>query len=407
MTDHVIIVGSGPAGLTAAAALAPTCTVTVLERQPQAGGIPRHSAHTGYGLRDRRRVMTGPSYAGALLADALAAGAHVRTQATVTGWAVQCAVEVTSPQGREVISANAIVLATGARERPRAARGIPGDRPAGVMTTAQLQETVHLQHRPVGTRAVVLGSELVSWSAVLTLRDSGCRTVALVTAAPHREAPGAIGFAGRIGLSVPVLTDTQVVAIEGHGRVTGVRLRHRPTGRETVLDCDTVITSGDWIGEFELARSLGVPLAPGRRAPLADAALRVTPDGVFAAGNVVHPADQADVCALDGRHVAASVARFLAGDRTPPPAVAVEPGEGLAWVAPGLWRPGERAARERLLSWPTQRRDLPVIVALQAGRIVGRRRLAWPSSPGRVLRIPAGLLDGVRAADGPVTVGLA
>ena len=67
------------------------------------------------------------------------------------------------------------MLATGARERPRPARLIPGDRRAGVYTTGQLQNLVHLQHGEVGTRAVVVGAELVSWSAVLTLRQAGCR----------------------------------------------------------------------------------------------------------------------------------------------------------------------------------------------------------------------------------------
>ena len=51
-----------------------------------------------------------------------------------------------------LVGAGAILLATGARERPRAARLIPGDRPAGVYTTGQLQNLVHLHHRAPGTR---------------------------------------------------------------------------------------------------------------------------------------------------------------------------------------------------------------------------------------------------------------
>ena len=406
MADRVVIVGSGPAGLTAAAALARSCEVTVLERQPEPGGIPRHSDHTGYGLRDLRRVLAGPRYARVLVDTAMSAGAQVRTQATVTGWAGPRALEVTSPRGREVIDADAVLLATGARERPRAARMIPGERPAGIMTTAQLQETVHLLHRSVGTRAVILGTELVSWSAVLTLREAGCATVAMVTDEPRAQAPGPLTSAGRLALRVPVLTGAQVLAIEGHGRVTGVRVRERSSGRETTLACDTVITSGDWIGEYELARSRGVALAPGRRAPITDASLRLTDDGVFAAGNVVHPADQADVCALDGRHVAESISRWLAGERSVPSGVPVLPGRGMAWIAPAIWRPGETTARDRVLMWPTEHRALPQLVTEQDGQRIGHVRLPWPSAPGRVLRAPASLMSGVRADAGPVTVGL-
>jgi phytoene dehydrogenase-like protein len=75
LTPDVAVVGGGPAGLTAARDLALSgLSVIVLEREPEAGGIPRHSDHSGYGVRDRRRVMSGPQYAARLVADAHDAG---------------------------------------------------------------------------------------------------------------------------------------------------------------------------------------------------------------------------------------------------------------------------------------------------------------------------------------------
>ena len=59
----------------------------MLEREAQAGGIPRHSDHTGYGLRDLRRLMTGPAYARHLRPGRSDAGAVVQTRSMVTGWA--------------------------------------------------------------------------------------------------------------------------------------------------------------------------------------------------------------------------------------------------------------------------------------------------------------------------------
>ena len=178
MTDEhvsVAIVGGGPSGLTAAAALARQVdgTVLVIEREAETGGIPRHSDHLGYGIRDLRRFVSGPAYAKRLTAAAQDAGAVLETEAMVTGWAGERQLRVTSPRGIRTVTADAVVLATGARERPRPARLVPGDRPDGVYTTGQLQNLVHLHHARVGSRAVVVGAELVSWSAVLTLPLSG------------------------------------------------------------------------------------------------------------------------------------------------------------------------------------------------------------------------------------------
>ena len=58
---RVAVIGGGPSGLTAAAALAGHVDgeVRVIEREDVAGGIPRHSDHLGYGVRDLRRVRLG------------------------------------------------------------------------------------------------------------------------------------------------------------------------------------------------------------------------------------------------------------------------------------------------------------------------------------------------------------
>src|SRR5207248_11345898 len=108
--------------------------------------------------------------------------------------------EVPSPQGRELIQARTVILATGARERPRSARLIPGDRAPGVYTTGQLQNIVHLKDGKVGRRAVVVGAELVSYSAVLTLKYAGSQTVLLTSEYRSTESYGVCNYVGRIPL---------------------------------------------------------------------------------------------------------------------------------------------------------------------------------------------------------------
>ncbi|MER5439714.1 FAD-dependent oxidoreductase [Streptomyces sp. NPDC002790] len=413
LTPDVLIIGAGPAGLTAAAGLKRQGTkdVMVVDREESAGGIPRHSDHTGYGLRDLRRVLTGPAYARLLVRRATEAGADIRTRTMVTGWADDTTdhltVDVTSPEGRYQIRPRAMVLATGARERPRTARRVPGDRPHGVYTTGQLQNLVHLHHQEVGRRAVIVGGELVSWSAALTLREAGCTPALMVSQYQKAESYGAFNAAGRTVLRVPVATRSRVTRIIGKGRLQAVEIEHLDTGKRRTVDCDTVVFTGDWIPDHELARTGGIALDEGTLGPLTDTALRTSRPGVFAAGNLLHPVDTADIAALDGKHVAEQVLHHLHSSRPLDDGVRLIADAPFRWVAPQILRQGDPApARDRLLLWTDTFVRFPKVTVRQDGRTVAQKKLAWPAAPGRVFRIPSSVLAEVSPTGGPVHIGL-
>ncbi|WP_123025200.1 NAD(P)/FAD-dependent oxidoreductase [Mycolicibacterium stellerae] len=406
----VAIVGGGPSGLTAAAALAPRVDggVLVIEREAETGGIPRHSDHPGYGMRDLKRFICGPAYARRLTSMALDAGATLETQAMVTNWAGERRLQITSPRGVRTVTADAVVLATGARERPRPARLVPGDRPDGVYTTGQLQNLVHLHHAHVGNRALIVGAELVSWSAVLTLREAGCATAGMVSGYPRSEAYAAFRVPGRFLMEGPVFTRSRVVGIDGKDRVRAAVVENIETGERTIVDCDTVVFTGDWIPDHELARTGGLAMDPATRGPVVDAGLRTSSPGVFAVGNLLHPVDTADGAALDGRHVAAAVCGWLDHRDEPPKAVRIRTGAPLRWVTPQLVSPeGGVAARGDLLFWVDEYRRLPKLRAVQDGRTLAMKRTPWPAAPGRVYRAPWSLVAAADPAGGDVTVSFA
>jgi hypothetical protein len=138
-----------------------------------------------------------------------------------------------------------------------------------------------------------------------------------------------------------------------------------------------------------------------------DTALRTQVDGVFAAGNVLHPVDTADVAALDGAAVADAVCRYLDGQVPGEDHVRLYAGEPFRWVAPAILRPGDPAPpRGRLLLWTDRYVRAPRLAVSQNGRIVARTRIWWPAAPGRVFRVPSDILDPVDRRGGPVTLGL-
>jgi thioredoxin reductase len=323
----VVIVGGGPSGLSAATEIRRSGVgrVVVIEREEQAGGIPRHSDHLGYGIRDLRRVMSGPRYAARLVETATHIGVEMRTGTTALD---VCGSAVTLADGT-VLRADAVVLATGVRERPRAARLVPGDRPAGVFTTGSIQQLTALHHQQIGRNAVVVGAEHVSFSAILSLHHGGCRTVAMVTSLPRHQTYGLLRLATATLHRVPVHTGVGVAEVVGRGRVDAVVLTD---GRR--IACDTVVFTGDWIPDHELARRAGTVIDRGSRSPAVNSSFQTSQPGVFAIGNLVHPAETADLCALDGRTVAASICEWLVDGRWPgtvSPIAVVPP---IAWAAP-------------------------------------------------------------------------
>jgi len=411
VSTEVAIIGAGPAGLSAASRLAGTHRrrVLVLDREQSAGGIPRHSDHLGYGIRDLRTFISGPAYAHRLTRRAETAGARIVTRAMVTAINPDNSLDVTTPEGLQRITAAALVLATGARERPRPARLIPGDRPAGVYTTGHLQNIVHLHHGTVGKRAVVVGAELVSWSAVMTLRHAGADTVLVTSQYRSPESYGVFNLGGRAMFRVPIATRSRLTRIIGRPTVQAVEIENLDSGERRVINCDTVVFTGDWIPDHELARSAGIEIDPATKGPLVDTALHTSRQGVFAAGNVVHPVDTADIAALDGMFVADEVHRCLSSPgKATTPVLRLKPGSTLRWLAPGLLSPDAAGPpRGRLLAWTDHLVRFPKVTVSQGGRVIAAKRLPWPATPGRVFRIPASLLDRLDPHHGDATVDIA
>ncbi|MGW3128675.1 FAD-dependent oxidoreductase [Streptomyces sp. NPDC001123] len=333
----VLVVGSGPAGLAAAAriALAGAGRVEVLEREPEAGGVPRYCAYGGFGTWTR--PLTGPAYTRLLVEAAARAGAVVRTGVTVLDWAGSAAprrgvglhemcgcrrvgatghdgaavdtrqaerfgLATVGVRGPETVTARAVVLATGAYERPRAARLIPGTRPAGIYTGGELQQAVHRYRQPIGGRAVVVGAEDVSYVAAGTVRAAGAEVVAMVTDRP-RAAGSVRAMDARLRSRIPLLTGTAVTEIRGQGRLSGVRIRHRD-GRTGVLACDTVVFTGDFAAEDELARRgrIALPAGPG---PYTDR------PGVFAVGGLRQPGLDVRAATREGVEAGRAVLEWL------------------------------------------------------------------------------------------------
>ena len=303
------IIGGGPAGLSAAreATRLGIRRVVVLEREAEAGGAVRHCGHLGFGMMDFYRLWTGPNYARHLRA--ATSDIDIRTSHSVLALEPDGQLSVSTPGGMRRFSAQRVLLATGIREKPRAARLVSGARPFGVLTTGALQRIVYLQNRMPCRNPVVIGTELVSFSTLLTLRDGNVRLAAILTENLKSESPFGVATAARLFFGIPVKTGVKILSIEGHGIVEGIKIEWK--GRQETIPCDSVIFSGQWVPEASLMHAHPVGIDSITLGPLVDDNFRTGDPTLFAAGNVRFSVRSAGACALEGRKAARRIASDL------------------------------------------------------------------------------------------------
>jgi thioredoxin reductase len=308
---EVLIIGGGPAGLAAAAELrrVGVTDIVVIEREQHAGGVPRHCGHLGFGWSEFRRVLTGPAYARRLIA--AANGIDLRTGVTALKLERDGRVRVLTSTGMETLSGQRVLLALGTRETPRATRLVSGTRPWGVFTTGSLQQLVYLAKLKPCTRAVIVGSELVSFSNLLTMRHAGIKVMAMLEPSPHVIAPRAAAWIARVAFGTRILTGARLIAVQGKHGVTGVEIERQ--GVVERIACDGVIFSGQFLPEAALLKSSHLAMDPRTGGPVVDQYGRCSDASYFAAGNLLRSVEASWTVWREGRDVARAIFASLRG----------------------------------------------------------------------------------------------
>lgn len=301
---EVIIVGGGPAGMAAAVKLSDLAfrDVLILEKEERTGGVLRQCIHPGFGLIKFGKNYTGPEYGRIYREMVDKTETEVMFSTTVTDIRQEGSlVKVTAgtPGGERVFLADAVILASGCRERSRGSLEIPGTRPAGVYSAGTAQALMNLRGLKVGEMIVIVGSGDIGLIMARRFTLEGSRVLGVIE---KEEKPG--GFARNIkecleDFGIPLRTGSQVVEIEGRKRVEAVKVRDA-AGREERLLCDTVILAAGLVPE--------------------DGMVSGTVPGLFYCGNVLYVHDLVDNVSVSGEEAAFAAAAYLLGrgdDDTP------------------------------------------------------------------------------------------
>ncbi len=346
LETDVLVIGAGPAGLAASTILARTARVLVVEREAYAGGIPRHCGHSPFGMREFHRLMKGPDYASALVKRAKAAGVQIATGVNVVRLEPGPRVTVTSDAGVSEISARFVLFATGVRESSRAQRLIGGEKPGGILPTGALQGLVYLEGKRPFRRPVILGTELVSFSAIMTCLHAGIKPLAMIEPNAQATARWPAALFPRLK-GIPLHLSTSIRSIEGRERVERVVIDG--PGGTRAIETDGVIISGKFRPEATLLDGSHLAKDTATGGPVVDNFGRCSDPAYFAAGNLLRPVETAGWSWAEGVAVAGSIGAALAGtlrqDTTHPVTLT---GDALAWVMPQRIADAGNSAHTRL-----------------------------------------------------------
>jgi thioredoxin reductase (NADPH) len=307
----VIIIGSGPAGYTAAVYAARAQLKPLVFEGTQFGGALMTTTevenYPGF-----REGITGPELMDQMREQALRFGADLRMEdvdaVDLTGEVKKVTV------GDEVHQARSVILAMGAAARHL---GVPGEEALtgmGVSTCATCDGFFFRDEDIV----VVGGGDSAMEEATFLTRFA--RSVTLIHRRDEFRASKIMIERARANDKITFLTNTEITEIEGSPKVTGVRLRDNVTGEESKLAVTGVFVAIGHDPRSELVRgqvdldAAGYVLTAASRGEVSNPLSTATSiDGVFAAGDLVdHTYRQAITAAGSGCSAAMDTERWLA-----------------------------------------------------------------------------------------------
>ena len=311
----VVIIGGGPAGIGTAVGLAKRGVgpVVLIERRAKLGGTPMGYRKKPGGVPTfvewtRGRVVFGEELAGRMAKRLAKTDTAIRLGTQVTKIdPAEKRLTLLGPDGVRELTADAVVLAAGAREQTPAEKGwLAGARTARVGFTRHVTGWLDRHGLLPARKPVVVGSDLIAYSAAAKLRAAGSDEPVMID---RRQSPSA-GFFERLFFRRWTRPDwsggVTAAGMKGDRAATGVQ---SSDGIE--WPGDGVMVCGELVPNSELALLGGLAVElPSRQLQLAPGQAMSEP-GWFAAGNVLGGFHGAQWCYFNGRRLAKRIATFL------------------------------------------------------------------------------------------------
>lgn len=345
MERDLVIIGGGSAGMAAAVGAydAGVRDILILEKLPFLGGILNQCIHNGFGLTEFKEELTGPEFAARFIEQIKERNIDYRLETTVTDLRKDKTLIYTNErEGAVEVKAKAIIMAAGCYERNAGAIGIPGTRPAGVLTAGQAQLFLNEYGYLAGHKVFILGSGDIGLIMARRLTLEGAKVLGVAEICPWSNGLNRNMVQCLYDFDIPLYLSHTVSKIIGKKRVEAIEISEvdahmKPiSGTEKRFDVDTLILSIGLIPNNNLLNNIGVPNGRSKGA-MVDENYETPLEGIFSCGNVLHVHDLVDNVVSEARDAGRNTARFLKGElRHIEKETSINAGEGIGYVVPSL-----------------------------------------------------------------------
>ena len=257
LKTDILVVGSGAAGMSAAAAASALgAAVIVADDRNVPGGVLNQCVHSGFGLGRYGKEMTGPEYSEEEFCRFSKSSAVYLPNSRVLSVKADRTALTSSSEGLTAISFHECILATGCTEKSLWSLPVAGTRPEGIYTAGEAQEMIELGGYDTGSRIFILGSGDIGQIMARRFAQLGKTVVGMAEISDHLGGMKRNQEECIKAYNVPVFLKSTVTEVHGFPKLTGVTLHHLDSGTEELFECDSLITALGLEPDRSLAEAL-------------------------------------------------------------------------------------------------------------------------------------------------------